>query len=179
MKYLIIRKRMSRDTLFSTVCLLVSQRSTCLRSQVGAVIVKDGRIVSTGYNGPVSGMPPCVKPNSLIDDLDLKNPYFSTPCGKEYSARRCLGAGCTRSLHAETNAIAFAARAGVSVEGCVMYCTMSPCINCAKVIVNSGIKELKYTEDYRDLSGLELLKKSGIKVTKLDLLWNKGVISHG
>lgn len=179
MEYLIIRKRMSRDTLFSVVCLLVSQRSTCLRSQVGAVIVKDGRIVSTGYNGPVSGMPPCVQPNPLIDVLDLKNPYFSTSCGKEYGARRCLGAGCTRSLHAETNAIAFAARAGVSVEGCVMYCTMSPCINCAKVIVNSGIKELKYTEDYRDLSGLELLKKSGIKVTKLDLLWDGKVVSHG
>ncbi len=164
---LIIRDRMSRDTLFSGVCLLVSQRSTCLRSQVGAVIVKDGRIVSTGYNGPVSGMPPCVKPNSLIDDLDVKNPYFDTPVGKEYSARRCLGAGCTRSLHAETNAIAFAARAGVSVEGCVMYCTMSPCINCAKVIVNSGIKELKYLEDYRDTSGLKLLKESGIKVEKV------------
>lgn len=164
---LIIRDRMSRDTLFSLVCLLVSQRSTCLRSQVGAVVVKDGRIVSTGYNGPVSGMPPCVQPNPSIDDLDIKNPYFFTPWGKEYSERRCLGAGCTRSLHAETNAIAFAARAGVSVEGCIMYCSLSPCINCAKVIVNSGIKELKYREDYRDTSGLELLRKAGIKVEKV------------
>lgn len=179
LKNLITRKRMSRDAMFSVACLLVSQRSTCLRSQVGAVVVRDGRIVSMGYNGPISGMPPCVQPNSLIDDLDIKNPYFSTPEGREYSERRCLGAGCTRSLHAETNAIAFAARAGVSVEGCILYCTMSPCINCAKVIVNSGIKELKYLESYRDSSGLELLKKAGIKVTQLDLLWGDKVVSHG
>lgn len=164
---LIIKNRMSRDTLFSLVCLLVSQRSTCLRSQVGAVVVRDGRIVSMGYNGPISGTPPCIQPDSLLDDLDPDNPYFFTPCGKEYRARRCLGAGCTRSLHAETNAIAFAARAGVSVEGCTLYCSLSPCINCAKVIVNSGIKEFKYLEDYRDTSGLELLKKAGIKVEKV------------
>lgn len=168
-RYLRTRERISRDDLFSVACLLVSQRSTCLRSQVGAVVVKDGRIVSMGYNGPISGMPSCVQPNSLLDELDIKNPYFSTPVGKEYSERRCLGAGCTRSLHAETNAIAFAARAGVSVEGCILYCTMSPCINCAKVIVNSGIKCLKYLEDYRDTSGLELLKRAGIKVEHLEL----------
>ena len=82
----------------------------------------------------------------------------------------CQGAGCTRSLHAETNAIAFAARAGVSVEGCTMYCTMSPCINCAKVIVNSGIKKLVYMEEYRDTSGLDLLKSAGITVVHLDAI---------
>ena len=168
---LIIKNRIPRDILFLKVCLLVSQRSTCLRSQVGAVVVRDGRIVSMGYNGPISGTPPCIQPNLLLDDLDLENPYFSTPCGKEYRARRCLGAGCTRSLHAETNAIAFAARAGVSVEGCILYCTMSPCINCAKVIVNSGIKEFKYLEDYRDSSGLELLRKAGITVEHLDAIY--------
>jgi len=129
-----------------------------------------------GYNGPISGMPPCVQPNPLIDCLDVKNPYFSSGEGLEYYQRVCMGPGCTRSLHAETNAIAFAARAGVSVEDCILYCTMSPCINCAKVIVNSGIKELKYLEDYRDSAGLELLKKAGIKVTQLDLLWGGEVI---
>lgn len=113
-----------------------------------------------GYNGPVSGMPACTQPD-LLQTILLGNGVIS-PVGTE-----CMGPGCTRSLHAETNSIAFAARAGVSVEGCTMYCSMSPCINCAKVIVNSGIQELKYLEEYRDTSGLELLKKAGIKVEKV------------
>lgn len=159
-----IRERISRDEMFIKICQVVAQRSTCLRSQVGAVIVKDNRVVSMGYNGPVSGMPAC-------EDLPnvLECPTEGTfSLWKENHPLMCQGAGCTRSLHAETNAIAFAARAGVSVEGCTMYCTMSPCINCAKVIVNSGIKCLKYLEGYRDTSGLELLMAAGIEVGHLE-----------
>lgn len=159
--YLKPRERISRDQMFSQICTIVAQRSTCLRSQVGALIVKNGRIVSMGYNGPVSGMPPCVKP---LPPMELGMESMM----EKVRGRVCMGPGCTRSLHAETNAIAFAARAGVSVEGCTMYCSMSPCINCAKVIVNSGIKELKYLEEYRDTSGLELLEKAGIKVVHLE-----------
>ena len=155
-----VRDRISREQMFSQICSVVAQRSTCLRSQVGALIVRDGRIVSMGYNGPVAGMPACSKPDELQQVLIIAGAL-------EPSDTECMGPGCTRSLHAETNAIAFAARAGVSVEGCTMYCSMSPCINCAKVIVNSGIKELKYLEDYRDTSGLELLEKAGIKVEKV------------
>ena len=159
-----IRERISRDEMFIKICQVVAQRSTCLRSQVGAVIVKDNRVVSMGYNGPVSGMPACE---------DLPN-VLECPTEETFSLWRenhplmCQGAGCTRSLHAETNAIAFAARAGVAVEGCTMYCTMSPCINCAKVIVNSGIKCLKYLEEYRDTSGLKLLMAAGIEVGHLE-----------
>lgn len=159
--YLKPRERISRDDMFSQICSVVAQRSTCLRSQVGALIVKNGRIVSMGYNGPVSGMPACVKPLPLME-LGMESMM------EKVRERVCMGPGCTRSLHAETNAIAFAARAGVSVEGCTMYCSMSPCINCAKVIVNSGIKELKYLEEYRDNSGLELLEKAEIKVVHLE-----------
>lgn len=155
-----VRDRISRDQMFSQICSVVAQRSTCLRSQVGALIVREGRIVSMGYNGPVSGMPACSKPD------DLQQKLIATGA-LEPSGTECMGPGCTRSLHAETNAIAFAARAGVSVEGCTMYCSMSPCINCAKVIVNSGIKELKYLEEYRDTSGLELLRKAGITVEQI------------
>ena len=115
-----------------------------------------------GYNGPVSGMPACSKPDDLQQVLIIAGAL-------EPSGTECMGPGCTRSLHAETNAIAFAARAGVSVEGCTMYCSMSPCINCAKVIVNSGIKELKYLEEYRDTSGLELLRKAGITVEHVEV----------
>ena len=123
-------------------------------------------MVSMGYNGPVSAMPACE---------DLPN-VLECPTEEDFSQRKkdhplmCQGAGCTRSLHAETNAIAFAARAGVSVEGCTMYCTMSPCINCAKVIVNSGIKKLVYMEEYRDTTGLDLLKSAGIAVVHLDAI---------
>ena len=155
-----VRDRISRDQMFSQICSVVAQRSTCLRSQVGALIVREGRIVSMGYNGPVSGMPACSKPDDLQQVLIIAGAL-------EPSGTECMGPGCTRSLHAETNAIAFAARAGVSVEGCTMYCSMSPCINCAKVIVNSGIKELKYLEEYRDTSGLELLRKAGITVEQV------------
>lgn len=147
--------------MFTKIVQIVAQRSTCLRSQVGALIVKDGRIISMGYNGPVSGMPACTKPD-LFQLVLLQNGILQ-PVGTE-----CEGPNCTRSLHAETNAIAFAARAGVSVEGCTMYCSMSPCINCAKVIVNSGIKCLKYLEEYRDRSGLKLLERSNIQVEKLE-----------
>lgn len=160
------RTRISRDTMFTMICQVVAQRSTCWRSQVGAVIVKEGRVVSMGYNGPVSGMPAC-------EDLPnvLECPTEGTfNLWKENHPLMCQGAGCTRSLHAETNAIAFAARAGVAVEGCTMYCTMSPCINCAKVIVNSGIKKLVYMEEYRDTSGLDLLKSAGITVVHLDAI---------
>lgn len=160
------RTRISRDTMFTMICQVVAQRSTCWRSQVGAVIVKEGRVVSMGYNGPVSGMPACEDlPNVL--ECPTKESFLQW---KEDHPLVCQGAGCTRSLHAETNAIAFAARAGVSVEGCTMYCTMSPCINCAKVIVNSGIKKLVYMEEYRDTTGLDLLKSAGIVVVHLDAI---------
>lgn len=158
------RVRITREEMFSRVCQVVAQRSTCLRSQVGAILVKDGRIISIGYNGPVSGMPVCVEPpvdwSKTKGDLPK---WLREGLNKTY----CQGPGCTRSCHAETNAIAFAAKAGMSVDGCTMYCTMSPCINCAKVIVNSGIRKLVYLEDYRDQSGIDLLKKAEVEVVKL------------
>ena len=163
------RNRITRDEMFAQICQVVAQRSTCLRSQVGALIVKDGRIVSMGYNGPVSGMPACKEiPPGFQKLLDEYNSYALAKY-EEYkrNINMCMGPGCTRSLHAETNAIAFAARAGVPVEGCTMYCSMSPCINCAKVIVNSGIQEVVFLEKYRSEEGTELLQKSGIIVVDL------------
>ena len=108
-----IRERISRDEMFIKICQVVAQRSTCLRSQVGAIIVKEGRVVSMGYNGPVAGMPACNQPDPL-QELLLRSGGIK-PLGTE-----CMGPGCTRSCHAETNAIAFAARAGVAVGGCTM-----------------------------------------------------------
>jgi dCMP deaminase len=165
------RKRISRDDMFTQIVQVVAQRSTCLRSQVGALIVKDGRIISMGYNGPVSGIPEC-KEIPSFEELVTDPNYNDRPVSQvihelEEDPLLCEGPGCTRSLHAETNAIAFAARAGVSVEGCTLYCSMSPCINCAKVIVNSGIKEVKFLEKYRNEDGIKLLERAGIAVVDL------------
>lgn len=154
-------ERISRDQLFLEVSRLVGRRSACLRSQVGAVIVKDGRIISIGYNGPVSGAPQCEPRPSHLE------PY-TVEAWKEYRdahPNMCEGPGCTRSLHAETNAIAFAARAGMAVEGCTLYCTMSPCVNCAKVIINSGIRKVVFLDKYRDTTGIELLERAGVEVS--------------
>lgn len=159
------RQRISRDDMFIQIVQVVAQRSTCLRSQVGALIVKDGRIVSMGYNGPVSGMPECKERPTLEDHNTQTSQFIMKEFGED--PLLCEGPGCTRSLHAETNAIAFAAKAGVSIAGGTMYCSLSPCINCAKVIVNSGIKEVKFLEKYRNEDGINLLTRSGIRVVDL------------
>lgn len=130
-----VRVRPTRDEMFMEMARLVAQRSTCLRKQVGAMIVKDSRTVSIGYNGPPAGQQHCTE-------------------------ETCLGSGCDRSIHAEMNVIAFAAKHGVAIEGATMYCTMSPCVNCAKVIINSGISRLVYGEEYRSSAGLLLLDEA-------------------
>lgn len=138
-------KRITRLEMFKEMVQTVEKRSTCLRSKVAAILEKDGRVISIGYNGPASGFPQCLPPSP------------------NHLSHECMGPSCTRSIHAETNAIAFAAKAGISIEGARMYCSMSPCINCAKLIINSGIKEVVYLREYRDTEGVELLKKAKIK----------------
>ena len=163
--------RISRDEMFTQITQVVAQRSTCLRFQVGALIVKEGRIISMGYNGPVAGRPECKKVPTF-EELTTDPAYRGRAASKVIQELNndpllCEGPGCTRSLHAETNAIAFAAKAGVSVEGCTLYCSLSPCINCAKVIVNSGIKEVKFLKKYRNEEGIRFLQESGITVVDM------------
>jgi len=110
--------------------------STCERLHVGAVIVRDKRVIVTGYNGAPSGLLHCEH-----DDL----------------------APCTRAVHAEANAIAFAAKHGLALDGSVLYTTTSPCVACAQLIINAGIKELYYDVWYRDNTGLRILDEAGIK----------------
>lgn len=163
--------RISRDGMFTQIVQVVAQRSTCLRFQVGALIVRDGRIISMGYNGPVAGRPECKKVPTF-EELTTNPVYRGRAASKVIQELNndpllCEGPGCTRSLHAETNAIAFAAKAGVSVEGCTLYCSLSPCINCAKVIVNSGIREVKFLNKYRNEEGIRFLQESGITVVDM------------
>lgn len=132
--------RISRDEQMGLHALVTSMRSTCGRKAVGAIIALDGRIISSGYAGPPSGFSHCDK--SCMESAATN--------------------GCQRTVHAEQNAIAYAARHGISTNGATLYCTLSPCLNCAKQLINSGIIRVVYLEQYRDTSGIDLLKQVGI-----------------
>ena len=133
-----VEERMSRDEFLMEAAVLVAKRSTCLRLHVGAVVAIDGRILSTGYNGAPSGMPHCAPPF----------------CGPSEP--------CTRAVHAEANCIAFAAKHGIALSGGIMYSTDSPCVECAKLIINAGLRGVTYFREYRDRSPIVLMRDAGI-----------------
>ena len=135
---------------------LVATWSSCIRRQVGAVIVRDKRVMTTGYNGAPMGVKTCVeKGECLREKLKIASGTHAETC---YAA------------HAEQNAIIQAAREGISLKGCVLYCTHQPCVVCAKMIINAGIKEVIYKEGYPDEFSLEILNEAGVKLTKFDEL---------
>lgn len=129
--------RISRTELYLETAKLFARRSSCLKKQVGCVIVKNKRIIATGYNGVLPGMPPS---SGLDDD------------------------GNTHTVHAELNAIAFSARHGISLNESAIFCTLSPCEKCAEAIIQAGITKVFYLEQYRDTTGIELLTNQNIKV---------------
>ena len=140
--------RPSWDTYFIQIAHLVATRATCPRLSVGAVVVRDKRIVATGYNGAPAGLPHCPPGGDKKD----------WPEG-------CLMAGhCARSLHAEQNCLLQAAKIGVPCDGAVMYVTCQPCNTCAKMIINAGISRVIYEGDYPDDFSLELFKDSQMQV---------------
>lgn len=138
------------DEYFMEITLLVSKRSTCLRRSVGALIVKDKKILTTGYNGAPSGLKHCGDVGCLRDKLGIPSGQRSEIC---------------RGLHAEQNAIIQAAYHGVSIKGSTLYCTTYPCSTCMKMLINSGIKRIVYREGYPDQLSKQLAKESGMKVS--------------
>jgi len=144
--------RPSWDQYFMDIVELVSRRSTCLRRKVGAILVRDKRILATGYNGPPTGITHCSEVGCLRDKLGV-------PSGERHEL--------CRGLHAEQNAIIQAALYGVSTKGSTIYCTNHPCIICSKMIINSGIVSFVYREDYRDELAEEMLREAGIEGRKL------------
>jgi dCMP deaminase len=132
---------------------LVAQRSTCTRRAVGAVIVKDKRILSTGYNGAPTGIRHCLDTGCLREQLNV-------PSGERHEL--------CRGIHAEQNAIIQAAYHGVSVKGGTIYCTNLPCSICAKMIINAGLKVIYYQNKYLDSMSLEMCQEAGIEVIKLE-----------
>lgn len=137
-------KRISRDDLNMEIARVIALRGTCERGRVGAVIAKDGRIISTGYAGAPAGLPHCTEAGCLIG----------------------ADGGCIRTSHAEAGAIAFAARKGIATEGATLYVTLAPCQSCAKLIINAGIERVVYGLPYRDSAGVDLLVKAGIEITQ-------------
>lgn len=137
-------ERLSRPALFMRVAHLYGERSSCPRAQVGVTATREGRIVASGYVGAPHGQPHCLEVGCLIED-----------------------GGCIRSVHAEANMIAWAARTGTSLEGTEVWCTHSPCLPCAKVLINAGITEFNYTTVYRDDRAIALLRGNGITVKQL------------
>lgn len=140
------------DEYFMEMAMVAKKRSTCMRRQVGAVIVKDNRILATGYNGAPKGIRHCGETGCLRENLNI-------PSGERHEL--CKG------LHAEQNAIIQAAVFGSAIEGGTIYTTLSPCILCTKMLINSGIKRIVLREEYNDQLSKELLQESGIEISKL------------
>lgn len=141
--------RPSWDEYFMEITKVVATRSTCLRRQVGAIIVKDKRIIATGYNGAPQGLLHCVDTGCMRQKLGI-------PSGERHEL--CMG------LHAEQNALIQAAYHGVSVKGGTVYSTTQPCVLCSKMLINAGIKTIVFAGPYPDTLSLSLLKDAGIEL---------------
>lgn len=161
-KLLLARK--SKDVYFSEIADLVSSRSTCLRNQVGAVIVKESQILSTGYNGAPKGLAHC-------DDVGCIRQAKGYKSGERHEL--------CRGLHAEQNAIIQAAYHGISVKGAKIYVTTKPCSICTKMLINAGIHEVIYIEEYEDELANRLFKEANMIVRKIDLRRNFGRAASG
>jgi len=145
-------QRPSWDEYFLEVAHLVSKRATCLRRRVGAVLVKDKKILATGYNGAPSGLKHCL-------DTGCLRKKYKVPSGERHEL--------CRGLHAEQNVILQAALYGTSTKGSILYITNQPCIICAKMLINAGIEEIIITGDYPDKLARNFLKEAKIKVRRI------------
>lgn len=137
------------DEYFMTLANEVATRTTCIRRAVGAVIVKDNRILATGYNGVPSGMRHCEEVGCLRQELGIPSGERNEIC---------------RGLHAEQNAIIQAARYGTIIDGAKIYVNTQPCVVCAKMCINAGIKEIIYQNPYPDELAMSMLEEAGMKV---------------
>lgn len=141
------------DTYFLLIAKVVATRSTCLRRKVGAVLVRDKQILSTGYNGAPKNVSHCDKVGCLREKMGI-------PSGERHEF--CRGS------HAEINAIAQAAAAGVATQGCWVYCTHEPCVYCTKALINAGCERIAYIYPYPDDLARSIIKESGVEIIRLD-----------
>lgn len=146
-------KRPSWDEYFMGMAELTAERSTCLRRQVGAVIVQDKHIVATGYNGAPRGLPHCEEKGGCLRE------ELGVPAGERHEL--------CRALHAEQNAIIQAATLAQSIDGATIYITHQPCIICAKMIINAGIQRIVVKDGYPDELSVEMLAEAGLRIVML------------
>ena len=144
-------ERPSWETYFMEIASLVAKRSTCIRRAVGAILVKDKRILATGYNGAPSGIRHCIDAGCLRDQLHVASGQRHELC---------------RGIHAEQNAIIQAAYHGASIKGATLFCTNLPCLICTKMIINAGIEKIYYQSGYADEMSQNMLKEAGIECTR-------------
>jgi len=156
--------RPSWDEYFMRMAFMAASRSTCTRRKVGAVIVKDSRIISTGYNGPPTGLLHCDVTGCIRETLNI-------PSGERHEL--------CRGLHAEQNAIIQAASNGTSIKGAKIYVTTHPCVVCAKMLINAGIEEIIYADGYPDELAELMLIESNMKTRKYDIPENFKKILFG
>jgi dCMP deaminase len=147
------RRRPSWDAYFLSIARLISGRSTCLRRRVGAVVVKDKRILATGYNGAPRGFKHCAE----VGCIRAKQ---AVPSGQRHEL--------CRGIHAEQNAIVQAASFGVSISDAMLYCTHFPCVLCTKLLINAGIKRLVVREAYPDPLSRAMLEEAGVEFSTVD-----------
>lgn len=145
-------KRPSWDEYFLELAEMVATRSTCLRRHVGAVLVRNERIIATGYNGSPRGLGHCLEIGCLREDMQI-------PSGHRYEL--------CRGVHAEQNAIINAAYYGVSTQDAVLYCTNQPCIICARMLINAGISKVVHRGNFNDRLALQFLQEAGIDLVEL------------
>lgn len=145
-------KRKSWDEYFIAIARLVAERSTCLRRKVGAILVREKRILCTGYNGPPQGVVHCDKVGCLREKLHI-------PAGERIEI--------CRGIHAEQNTLVQAATFGIPVYGATLYCTHAPCITCAKMLINAGVQEFVIADDYPDKFACQMLTEAKVKVRRV------------
>jgi len=136
---------------FMNIAGMVAKRSTCMRRSVGAVLVKDKRILATGYNGAPAGLRHCEETGCLREDASI-------PSGERHEL--------CRGLHAEQNAIIQAAYHGITIGGSTLYCTNKPCVICSKMLINAGIEEILFEAGYDDPLADQMLTEAGVKVRR-------------
>lgn len=142
-----MNNRVSWDDYFMQITELISARSTCLRRSVGAILVRDNHILSTGYNGAPSNLKHCDKVGCLRERLKI-------PSGEKHEI--------CRAVHAEQNCIIQAAVYGISIKQSILFCTNFPCAICAKILINAGIDTIVYQKDYPDSISQNLLQEAGV-----------------
>lgn len=148
-----MNQRLPWPDYFMRIAQMVSERSTCTRRKVGAVVVRDKRILATGYNGAPAGVAHCL-------DIGCLREKLGAPSGQRHEI--------CRGLHAEQNVIIQAALHGVSIRGAEVYCTTKPCLICAKMLINCGIETISYAEGYPDELSDAMLAEAGVRCVRFE-----------